>query len=379
MSIKENMKLEILKRLEGGENIDKLTKEYGVSRSSIYQWRSENNPKSVDNFNISAREIYLLRKEVESLRHTIKIYDATQCVKSTPLAKKLEAMKKVEKEFSHISLCRTLDVKKGTFLNHLYRKVEKTQIEQSDEIYKIKLLKLFDSTGGKLGAKKLSALMKNEGYLCSEKRVLRLMKELDIKCIRTKRANKIVIPQKSSDPTLKNLLKRDFYPKHPNKVWVSDFTQFNVDYDQKYFICVIIDLFSRKVISYSLANHLKTDLLVHTFNQAISNRNLKFEELIFHSDQGCQFTEKDFRKKLESLKIKQSFSKTGTPYDNAVVESFFSCLKREQLYVEDINNFEDLVYHLNYYIDFYNDKRPHQTLDYKTPSQVEKEYTSDLD
>lgn len=169
MSIKENMKLEILKRLEGGENINKLTKEYGVSRSSIYQWRSENTPKSVDNFNISAREIYLLRKEVESLRQTIKIYDTTQCVKSTPLAKKLEAMKKVEKECSHISLCRTLDVKKGTFLNHLYRKVEKTQTEQSDEIYKIKLLKLFDLTGGKLGAKKLSALMKNEGYLCSEK------------------------------------------------------------------------------------------------------------------------------------------------------------------------------------------------------------------
>lgn len=296
MSIKENMKLEILKRLEGGENINKLTKEYGVSRSSIYQWRSENTPKSVDNFNISAREIYLLRKEVESLRQTIKIYDTTQCVKSTPLAKKLEAMKKVEKECSHISLCRTLDVKKGTFLNHLYRKVEKTQTEQSDEIYKIKLLKLFDLTGGKLGAKKLSALMKNEGYLCSEKRVLRLMKELDIKCIRTKRANKIVIPQKSSDPTLKNLLKRNFYPKHPNKVWVSDFTQFNVDYDQKYFICVIIDLFSRKVISYSLANHLKTDLLVHTFEQAISNRNPKFEELIFHSDQGVNLQKKILEK-----------------------------------------------------------------------------------
>ena len=81
MSIKENTNLEILKRLEGGEPIDNLTKEYGVSRSSIYQWRSDNAPKSVDNFNISAREIYLLRKEVEYLRQTIKIYDATKCVK----------------------------------------------------------------------------------------------------------------------------------------------------------------------------------------------------------------------------------------------------------------------------------------------------------
>ena len=284
MSIKENIKLEILKRLEGGEPIDNLTKEYGVSRSSIYQWRSDNAPKSVDNFNISAREIYLLRKEVESLRQTIKIYDATQCVKSMPLSQKLEAMKKVEKQFTHASLCKTLDVKKGTFLNHLYRKVEISQIQQTDEIYKIKLLELFSLTEGKLGAKKLSALMKNEGYLCCEKRVSRLMKELDIKCTRTKRANRITIPRKGSNPALKDLLKRDFYPEHPNRVWVSDFSQFNVDYEQKYYICVIIDLFSRKVISYSIANHLRTELLVHTFDQAIEIRQPYYEELIFHSD-----------------------------------------------------------------------------------------------
>ena len=356
MSIKESIKLEILKRLEGGDNINSLINEYGVGRSSIYQWRNDYKPKFIDNFNISAREIYLLRKEVESLRQTVNIYDETQCVKSSPLSQKLEAMKLVEKKFSHISLCKTLNVKKGTFLNHLYRKIEVTQIQQSDEIYKIKLLELFNLTEGKLGAKKLSALMKNEGYICSEKRVLRLMKELDIKCTRTKRANKITIPRKGCDPTLKDLLKRDFYPEHPNRVWVSDFSQFNIDYEQKYYICVIIDLFSRKVISYSIANHLRTELLVHTFDQAIEIRQPYYEELIFHSYQGCQFTEFDFRKKLELLKIRQSFSTPGTPYDNAVIESFFSCLKREQLYVEEIINFEDLLYHVGYYIDFYNNR-----------------------
>ena len=379
MSIKESVKSEILKRLEGGENIDTLTNEFGVSRSSIYQWRSNSTTKPIDNFNISAREIYLLRKEVESLRQTVMIYDKTQCVKSSSLPQKLEAMKKIEKEFSHISLCKTLDVKKGTFLNHLYRKVEITQIQQDDEIYKIKLLELFDLTDGRLGARKLSALMKNEGYRCSEKRVLRLMKELDIKCNRTKRANRITIPRKGCDPMLRDLLKRDFSPKQPNKVWVSDFSQFNVDYEQKYYICVIIDLFSRKVVSYSIANHLRTELLVHTFDQAVVVRKPNFEELTFHSDQGCQFTEFDFRKKLELLKVKQSFSTPGTPYDNAVIESFFSCLKREQLYIEEINNFEDLLHHVNYYIDFYNDRRPHQTLEYKTPSQVEREYLKHLD
>lgn len=112
MSIKENINLGILKSLEEGENISSLIKEYGVSRSSIYQWRSDYTPKSVDDFNISARGIYLLRKEVESLRQTVKIYEKTQCVKSMPLSQKLETMKKVEKQFTHASLCKTLDVKK---------------------------------------------------------------------------------------------------------------------------------------------------------------------------------------------------------------------------------------------------------------------------
>lgn len=295
MSIKENIKLEILKRLEGSDSIDNLTKEYGVSRSSIYQWRNDNVPKSADNFNISAREIYLLRKEIESLRQTVKIYEATQCVKSMPLSQKLEAMKKVEKQFTHASLCKTLDVKKGTFLNHLYRKVEVTQLQQSDEIYKAKLLELFNLTEERFGSKKLCALMKNEGYTCSHKRVMRLMKELNIKCKRTVRAKNIVIPQKSKNPELKNKLKRDFYPIEPNKVWVSDFSQFNVDYSQKYYICIILDLFSRKVIGFSVANHLRTDLLVHTLDQSLNERKPVLNKLMFHSDQGCQYTDFGFR------------------------------------------------------------------------------------
>lgn len=130
MSIKESIKLEILKRLEGSENIGNLIKEYGVSKSSIYQWRSDYTPKSVDNFNISAREIYLLRKEVESLRQTVKIYEETQCVKSMPLSQKLEAMKKVEKKFTHASLCKTLDVKKEPSLIIF---IEKLKVHKSSK------------------------------------------------------------------------------------------------------------------------------------------------------------------------------------------------------------------------------------------------------
>lgn len=155
--------------------------------------------------------------------------------------------------------------------------------------------------------------MKNEGYNCSHKRVIRLMKELNIKCKRTVRANSIVIPQKSKNLELKNKLKRDFYPFEPNKVWVSDFSQFNVDYTQKYYICIILDLFSRKVVGFSVANHLRTDLLVHRLGKALDERNPVLNKLMFHSDQGCQYIDTGFRNKLYDLHIEQSFSSAGTP------------------------------------------------------------------
>lgn len=130
---------------------------------------------------------------------------------------------------------------------------------------------------------------------------------MEIKCIRAIRSNKIVIPRKGINPAFKDLLKRDFYPKQPNRVWVCNFSQFNVDYKQKYYICVIIDLFSRKVISYSVANHLKTDLLVHTLDKALEIRDPIANKLIFHSDLGTQFTESGFREKLKILHINSPF------------------------------------------------------------------------
>ena len=135
-----------------------------------------------------------------------------------------------------------------------------------------------------------------------------------------------------------------------------------------------LTFFSRRVVGFSVTNHLRTDLLVHTLDKALEERKPILNQLMFHSDQGCQYTDKGFRNKLHDIHIEQSFSLAGTPYDNAVMEAFFSYLKREQLYVEEINNFEDLLHHVEYYINFYNNLRPHQTLKYKTPVQVEKEY-----
>ncbi|MDD3049198.1 MAG: IS3 family transposase [Bacilli bacterium] len=331
-------------------------------------------PQPLEQVHISIYELKQLKKKIKHYETTIDIYEKTQCTKTSPLSQRLEAMKKVEKEFSHASLCRTLDVKKGTFLNHLYRKVEETQLEKEDKIYKDKLTELFHLHEGRLGSIKLSKIMTQQGFRCSQNRASRILKELGLESTRTIRAKKIIIPHKSNYKQFRNELKRKFNPTEPNKVWVSDFTQFNVDYQQKYYVCIIMDLFARKVIGYSIANNCKTEVLEKAFENACEVRTLDFSQLIFHSDQGTQYTEFCFIQRLKNLGITQSFSTPGNPYDNAVIESFFSCLKREQLYIYEMKTFEDFVLNVEKYINYYNEYRPHKTLKYKTPNQVEKEF-----
>ena len=124
-----------------------------------------------------------------------------------------------------------------------------------------------------------------------------------------------------SDEHCKNILKQEFNQSEPNIVWVCDFTYIRAG-GRFYYLCAILDLFSRKVIAYKLSNKIDTQLAIDTVNLAVAGRGTS-EGIIFHTDRGCQFTAKKFRKHLDNLNMVQSFSAKGRPYDNAVMECFF--------------------------------------------------------
>ncbi len=158
----------------------------------------------------------------------------------------------------------------------------------------------------------------------------------------------------------------------PNQVWVSDITIFKFS-DKYYYLCAIIDLFSRKIISYRISQSSSTQLLTKTFRQAYSERKPE-TGLMFHSDRGTQYISYTFVRLLETLGVKQSLSRTGRPHDNAVSEAFFSILKKEELYRRHYKSEIDMIQGIHRFINFYNNERPHSTLQYKTPVQKEQEY-----
>ena len=170
----------------------------------------------------------------------------------------------------------------------------------------------------------------------------------------------------------KNYLNQEFDPKSPDRVWVSDVTYFKCN-EKSYYICVIIDLYARKVIAHKIGKKNSTQLIKTTLKKAFESRTPS-NSLIFHTDRGANYCSKTLNDYIKTLNIVRSFSRPYVPYDNSVIESFFSSMKREELYRTKYRSEHDLLQAIDSYIDFYNTRRPHAKLQYKTPEQKEREY-----
>lgn len=128
----------------------------------------------------------------------------------------------------------------------------------------------------------------------------------------------------------KNIISQNCKTDKPNQIWVSDITYFNYK-ERKFYICVIIDLYSRKVVAFKISKRNSTQLTKATFKSAYLSRNPQ-EGLIFHLDNGSNYISRSFCLYLKELGVVQSFSRSGKPHDNAVCEAFFRCMKSEELY-----------------------------------------------
>ena len=178
-----------------------------------------------------------------------------------------------------------------------------------------------------------------------------------------RKSAKCDVPALCSPKKKANLLHRSFHADAPNKIWVSDVTCIKLK-NRYYYICVIIDLFSRKVVSYRIGLSNSTQLVTSTFKSAYQKR-VPCGELTFHSDQGTPYTSYAFQRLLHQRHVKQSFSNPGSPLDNAVAESFFSTMKKEELYRIDYQSEAQFRQRVDAYVSFFNHVRPHMSLNYK--------------
>lgn len=198
--------------------------------------------------------------------------------------------------------------------------------------------------------------------------VRELMRDMGLLSIRQD-AKKVYAKERRS---LKNHLNQQFEVTRPNEVWVSDVTYFLCK-DIKYYICAIIDLYARRIVGYRVGKRNSTQLVKSTFKQAYESRK-PAGQLLFHTDRGSNYRSYAMCSYLREFGVIQSFSKAGVPYDNSVMESFFSSLKREELYRTKYRSEAEFRAAVDAYMVFYNERRPHAKNGYKTPMKLESIY-----
>ena len=297
----------------------------------------------------------------------------SDCHLHATLKEQLDAIHKLRFQHKINLLCKVLRVNRSTCYKHFSSGVA-PRVKENQKISGF-ILKIYADYDKRLGAYKIAHLLQHDyGIKISVGRVYRLMKTLTLPRMST---DKPFQSYKRSENAKEcpNHLKQNFNPKAPNIVWASDFTYIKAGGKWHYF-CIIMDLFSRKIIAWNISTKADGALVKSTFQKAYESRNFP-KGLMFHSDRGTQYTAVAFRKFLDTVGVIQSFSKKGYPFDNACCESFFKYLKKEECSRRTYQNTNELKLSLFQYIDgFYHPKRPHGSLGLMSPNEKEMDYYS---
>ncbi len=372
--IPEEIITQVLKEYnEGSETPTNLARKYNVSKHAVYRWinsRTEREVQSVTH--MSQRDFHKMQLELERLRTDNQAYAACRCNWNSPLHEKLEEIKRLKDQFTIHSLCRILKVSRATYYNYALRSPEKTSFEIADDNLRPMIRKIFEDSKERFGSRKIKIMLGQQDIPVSTKRILRLMKEMGLVC-KQERLRYWQTTSKKYKYYARRLKKENAAPA-PDMVWASDITYIRVKNDFCY-ICIVIDLFSRRVLAHHVSDTMNTRLVQLTFDKAYKARNHP-RGLVFHSDLGTQYISYDFRKHLDTLGVSRSYSHPGTPMDNAFAESFFSCMKREELSHKLYSTIKELKADVSEYVSFYNEFRVHERLGDRTPVQVEEEYLS---
>lgn len=305
-----------------GESVTFIADELGIAKSTLYNWIKKFKPVTEEK-KFTAKDFNNLKQRTNRQSDMIEILKTVECNAHSPLQEKLCEIEKLYGKYSVHVLCDALNIPRGTFYNHIKRnKRDNVWYKKRREYFCGEIRRIFEENNQIFGARKIAAVLRNNGEQVSDKYVRKLTVEMNLNSIRTNSKKEYL-----KDRRKRNILKQQFNVDKPNTAWVSDITYYKYN-DKCFFICAIIDLFSRKVIAYKISKNNSTQLTKSTVKIAIESRHPN-KGLIFHNDHGANYTSATFSKYLTENGITQSFSKVRNPYDNSVAESFFSSLKRK--------------------------------------------------
>ncbi len=276
-------------------------------------------------------------------------------------------MRENQARYAVRTMCRLLDVSTSGYYAWLHR--EPSQRAQSDAVLLERISQIHTRSRGTYGAPRIHAQLRAEGVSVGRKRVARLMREAGIQGV-SRRRKVFTTRRDSNSRPAPDLVDRQFHADAPNRLWVADITYIPT-WEGFLYLAVVLDVWSRKVVGWAMESHLRTELVLAALNMALAQR--KPDDVIHHSDQGCQYTSIAFGKRCLEAKVRPSMGSVGDCYDNALCESFFATLECELIERQTFKTRREATLAVFEFIEgWYNPSRLHSALCYQSPNQYER-------
>ncbi|ECJ8477493.1 IS3 family transposase [Salmonella enterica] len=368
----EEFKTEAVKQVvDRGYSVASVATRLDITTHSLYAWIKKYGPDSSANKEQSdaQAEIRRLQKELKRVTDERDIFKKSRGVLRKAVRLRYAFIRDNTCCWPVRLLCRVLDVHPSGFYAWLQQ--PHSQRLQADLRLTGQIKQFWLESGCVYGYRKIHLDLRDSGQQCGVNRVWRLMKRVGIKAqvgYRSPRARKgeasIVSP---------NRLQRQFNPDAPDKRWVTDITYIRT-HEGWLYLAVVVDLFSRKIIGWSMQSRMTKDIVLNALLMAVWRRNPQ-KQVLVHSDQGSQYTSHEWQSFLKSHGLEGSMSRRGNCHDNAVAESFFQLLKRERIKKKIYGTREEARSDIFDYIEmFYNSKRRHGSSDQMSPTEYENQY-----
>lgn len=278
-------------------------------------------------------------------------------------------MKDLRAQYAIQKMCAYMKISASAYYQWSKRSKSNREIENERILAVIKEIHS-DKKKETYGVSRLQIELESRGIKSGKNRIRRIMKENGIRAIVRRKKFRYPKDTKSNLPHSRNILMRRFKTRKPNRKWVSDITYVPTSQGWLY-LCMIMDLYSKRVVGWSMDKNMKTELVLSALNMAVNFRGVS-KGLIFHSDRGSQYRSKELRKKIKRLKFRQSMSRKGNCWDNACAEAFFKTIKSDVLNERCFSTFEEAKTCIFEYIEvFYNRERRHSSIGYMSPEEFE--------
>ncbi|HFU8291838.1 TPA: IS3 family transposase [Escherichia coli] len=368
----EEFKTEAVKQVvDRGYSVSSVATRLDITTHSLYAWIKKYGPDSSTHKEQSdaQAEIRRLQKELKRVTDERDIFKKSRGVLRKTVRLRYAFIRDNARCWPIRLLCRVLDVHPSGFYAWLQQ--PHSQRHRADLRLTGQIKQFWLESGCVYGYRKIHLDLRDSGQQCGVNRVWRLMKRVGIKAqvgYRSPRARKgeanIVSP---------NRLQRQFNPDAPDERWVTDITYIRT-HEGWLYLAVVVDLFSRKIIGWSMQSRMTKDIVLNALLMAVWRRNPQ-KQVLVHSYQGSQYTSHEWQSFLKSHGLEGSMSRRGNCHDNAVAESFFQLLKPERIKKKIYGTREEARSDIFDYIEmFYNSKRRHGSSDQMSPTEYENQY-----